>query len=291
MKFNIISKWIYINVIGRYLSNRGGSVETERFSGKKVIITGGGQGIGQAIAYRFAREGAHVMIIGRTKQPLGETVNEIKKRNGNALYYQADLAQSSQVQACVDEAIKQWGRIDVLINNAAADDNDPFLEITEENLDRVINTNLKAPFIMSQMVAREMIRTGGGVILHTSSIDAVCGERAFSSYTATKAGLLGLNRTMAIELARYNIRVNCVSPGYTHTEMAEQAAGPENTDYMLHSFERVPLRRMVRTDEVASAFAYLASDEASAITGVNLVIDCGTTANMFILETLEHGKK
>jgi NAD(P)-dependent dehydrogenase (short-subunit alcohol dehydrogenase family) len=262
-----------------------------RFSGKNVIVTGSGRGIGKAIAHRFAREGACVMLIARTKKLLEETVENIKKSNGDAWCFQADLAQSPQVQACVDAAMKRWDHIDVLINNAAIDDDAPFLEITEENWDRVTNTNLKAPFLLSQKVAREMTKSGGGVILNTSSINALAGECIYSSYTATKAGLVGLSRTMATELARYNIRVNCVSPGYTHTDMAEIAAGPENIEYMLHKFARVPMRRMVTTDEVAAAFAYLASDDASAITGINLVVDCGTTANWFILETLEYGKE
>jgi NAD(P)-dependent dehydrogenase (short-subunit alcohol dehydrogenase family) len=265
-------------------------MEARRFDNKNVIVTGGGRGIGQAIAFRFAAEGASVMIIGRTKESLEKTAERIKVQRGDAWYHIADLAHSAQIQTCVDAAKKRWKSIDVLINNAAIDDDAPFLEITEENWDRLVDTNLKAPFLMSQKVAKEMIKTGGGVILHTSSIDALAGEYIYSSYTATKAGLLGLSRSMATELAPYNIRVNCVSPGYTHTDMAEQAAGPENIKYMLHAFERVPMRRMVKTEEVAAAFAYLASDDASAVTGINLVVDCGTTANLFIVETLQKRK-
>jgi NAD(P)-dependent dehydrogenase (short-subunit alcohol dehydrogenase family) len=265
-------------------------VEKDRFAGRNVIVTGGGRGIGQAIARRFAAEGGRVMIIGRTEEPLQETVASIKAQGGDAWYYQADLRQSAQIRACVDEAMKRWKCIDVLINNAAVDENIPFLEITEEHWDNLIDTNLKAPFLMSQSVAREMIDTGGGVILHMSSINAIGAECNLASYTAAKTGLLGLSRSMATELASYNIRVNCVSPGYTHTEMAENAAGPDNIDYMLHSFERVPMGRMVKTEEVAGAFAYLASDDASAVTGINLVVDCGTTANLFIIETIGLGK-
>lgn len=118
-------------------------------------------------------------------------------------------------------------------------------------------------------------------VLRMSGADGTC-----ASYNASKAGLLGLNRTMAVELAPHRIRVNCVSPGFTHTDMTEKAVGTETLDYLLHSFERVPMRRLVEPEEVAAAFAFLASDDAAAITGINLIVDCGVTANLYILETL-----
>jgi NAD(P)-dependent dehydrogenase (short-subunit alcohol dehydrogenase family) len=258
----------------------------QRFSGKSVIVTGAGRGIGQAIALRFAAEGAEVMLLGRTPGPLEETAAEVVRRDGRAWVHPADVTQSTQVRGAVEAAMTRWGRIDVLVNNAGVDDETPFLEIDEENWDRVVGTNLKGPFLMSQAVAREMAKTGGGVILHNASIDASGGDGTYASYSASKAGLLGLNRTMALELAQYNIRVNCVSPGFTHTLMTEKAVGPKLIDYLLNSFDRVPMRRLVRTDEVAAAFAYLASDDASAITGIDLKVDCGLTANWYILETL-----
>ena len=153
----------------------------------------------------------------------------------------------------------------------------------------VLDTNLTGPFLMSQAVARTMVPTGGGVILHTASIDAAGADGPFAAYNASKAGLLGLNRTMAVELAEHNIRCNCVSPGFTHTAMTEQAVGPKLMEYLNGSFARVPMRRLVRPEEVAQAFLFLASDQASAITGVDLRVDCGLTANWYILETLPEG--
>jgi meso-butanediol dehydrogenase / (S,S)-butanediol dehydrogenase / diacetyl reductase len=261
-------------------------MNTHRFSGKNVIVTGAGRGIGQAIALRFAAEGAEVMLLGRTPGPLEETAAAIERQGGKAWAHPADVTQPDQVQSAVAAAMARWGRIEVLVNNAGVDDETPFLEIREAEWDRVVDTNLKGPFLMSQAVAREMAKTGGGVILHNASIDASGGDGPYASYNASKAGLLGLNRTMALELARYNIRVNCVSPGFTHTAMTEKAVGPKLMDYLLHSFDRVPLRRLVRTEEVAAAFAYLASDDASAITGTELKVDGGLTANWYILETL-----
>ncbi len=185
---------------------------------KTVLITGSSKGLGRSLALNFAANKYNIILHGRDQPAMAEVADEVLRRDVVCDAVLGDLGSEKTIENLCEVAAKR--KLDVLINNAAVDDNDPFLEITEENLDRVINTNLKAPFIMSQMAAREMIKTGGGVILHTSSINGVCGERAFSSYTATKAGLLGLNRSMAVELAEYNIRVNCVSPGYTHTDMA-----------------------------------------------------------------------
>ncbi|TMJ93779.1 MAG: SDR family oxidoreductase [Actinobacteria bacterium] len=253
-----------------------------RFEGKSVIVTGAGRGIGRAIAQRFSSEGADVMLIGRTLEALEETASLCERSTPHP----CDVSNADDVQAAVDAATARWGRIDVLVNNAGVDDETPFVDMEEQRWDEVVNVNLKGPFLMSQRVARVMIGTGGGVILHNASIDALGGDGPFASYNASKAGLLGLNRTMALELAEHGIRVNAVSPGFTHTDMTERAVGPKLMDYLLHSFERVPMRRLVTTDEVAAAFAFLASDDASAITGQNLVVDCGLTANWFILESL-----
>ncbi len=253
-----------------------------RFEGKNVIVTGAGRGIGRAIAERFAREGAEVMLVGRTREPLEETAEAI----GSGWVQTADIGSSEEVNRAVEAARERWGRIDVLVNNAGIDDETPFLEIRDENWDAVVRTNLTGFFLMSQRVAAVMVEARSGVILHNISIDALAGDGPFASYNASKAALLGLNRTMALELAEHGIRVNGVSPGFTRTEMTERAVGPKLMEYLTTSFERVPMRRLVETEEIAAAFAFLASDDASAITGQNLVVDCGLTANWYILETL-----
>ena len=250
--------------------------------GKGVIVTGAGRGIGRAIAERFASEGSDVMCIGRTREPLEETVELC----GGGVAHPADVTRADDVDAMVAAALERWERIDVLVNNAGIDDETPFLEIEEANWDAVVATNLKGPFLASQRVARAMAERGGGVILHNASIDASGGDGPFASYNAAKAGLLGLNRTMALELAEHGIRVNAVSPGFTHTDMTERAVGPKMMEYLNGNFARVPMRRLVRPAEVAAAFAFLASDDASGVTGINLTVDCGLTANWFILETL-----
>jgi NAD(P)-dependent dehydrogenase (short-subunit alcohol dehydrogenase family) len=258
-----------------------------RFEGKTVIVTGGSQGIGKAVAERFAREGADVLITGRRPEVLDSVAAGIAAGGGSAWAVTADVSAAADVEASVAAARERWDRIDVLVNNAGIGEEVPFLEIGVDSWDRVIGTNLRGAFLMAQAVAREQVRTGGGSIVHIASIDGSGGDGPYASYNASKAGLLGLSRTMAIELAEHGIRVNCVSPGFTHTEMTESAVPPELMEYLTTRFARVPMRRLVTTDEIAAAVAFLASDDASAITGVDLTVDCGLTANWYILETLE----
>ena len=257
-----------------------------RFAGRGVIVTGGGRGIGQATARAFAAEGADVLVLGRTVADLEDTVAQITADGGQAWLLPCDVTGEAQVEETVTRAASRWDRIDVLINNAGIDDDTPFLEIDRARWRAVVDTNLTGVFLMSQAVGREMAKTGGGVILHTASIDASGGDGPYAAYNASKAGLLGLSRTMALELAAHGIRSNCVSPGFTHTVMTEKAVGPKLMDYLNGSFARVPMKRLVTTDEIAQAFLFLASGQASAITGIDLRVDGGLTANWYILETL-----
>lgn len=258
-----------------------------RLEGRTTIVTGGNRGIGRAIVDRFAAEGADVMVVGRNGETVAATVSAVEAAGGAAFGHPADVTSSGDLRGIVAAATARWGRIDLLVNNAGVGLETPFLEIPEEDWDRVVATNLRAPFLLSQLVAREMVKAGRGAIVHIASIDASGGDGPYASYNASKAALLGLNRTMALELGPLGIRVNCVSPGFTHTDMTEEAVPPELLDYLLHRFERVPLRRLVKPEEVAAACAYLASDDASAVTGIDLTVDCGLTANWYILETLE----
>ena len=259
------------------------------FAGRAVIVTGGGRGIGQATARAFAAEGAELLVLGRTVAALEETVAQITADGGHAWLLPCDVTDEAQVDEAVARAAARWGRIDVLVNNAGVDDDTPFLEIDRGRWRDVIDTNLTGVFLMSQAVAREMAKAGGGVILHTASIDASGGDGPYAAYNASKAGLLGLNRTLALELAAHGIRSNCVSPGFTHTVMTEKAVGPKLLEYLNGSFARVPIKRLIRPEEVAQAFLFLASDQASAITGIDLRVDGGLTANWYILETLPGG--
>jgi NAD(P)-dependent dehydrogenase (short-subunit alcohol dehydrogenase family) len=253
-----------------------------RFEGKNVVVTGGTRGIGRAIVERFASEGADVMVIARSQGRLDETVAAVQ----STWPHRCDVSSAVAVDAAVEAALARWERVDVVINNAGIAEEVPFLEIEEESWDRVTGTNLKGAFLVAQRFARAMAERGGGSIVHIASIDASGGDGPFASYNASKAALLGLNRTMALELAPHGIRSNCVSPGFTNTEMTTDAVSADLGDYLLNRFERVPMRRLVEPAEIAAACAFLASDDASAITGIDLTVDCGLTANWFILETL-----
>ena len=175
------------------------------------------------------------------------------------------------------------------MNCAGIDHDSPFLSFPDDAWQRVIGVNLTGSFLMAQRVARVMTETGGGSIVHISSIDAYGADGNQVAYNASKAGLLGLNRTMATELASHGIRSNVVSPGYTATPLTRQYVGDAMYEYMTKDFDRIPQRRMATPEEIAAAILFLASDDASAITGSELTVDGGTTANLYIVETLPAG--
>jgi NAD(P)-dependent dehydrogenase (short-subunit alcohol dehydrogenase family) len=265
----------------------GPSATGRRFEGARAIVTGGGRGIGRGTSLRLASEGADVLMLGRVPEPMRSVADEVAASGGSAWFVRADVSVAADVDAAVRAALDRWGRIDVLVNNAAIDDRAAFLDIEEINWDRVLAVDLKGPFLLGQRVARSMVQTGsGGAIVNVASVDAFGYDGPYVSYAAAKAGLLALTRCMAVELAPHGIRANSVSPAWTATEMMEAVMGPALTDRLATRFERLPLGRSVRPDEVASAVAYLASAEAAGVTGANLVVDGGLTANLYVLETL-----
>jgi NAD(P)-dependent dehydrogenase (short-subunit alcohol dehydrogenase family) len=227
------------------------------------------------------------MLISRTAAEIEAVASAIAGAGGSAWAHVADVSDPAQVAAAVDAAGERWdGRIDVLVNNAGIDHDQPFLDFHHDRWQAVIGVNLTGPFLMSQGVARLMAARGGGAIVHIASIDALGADGTQIAYNASKAGLLGLNRTMAMELAAHGIRSNVVNPGYTATPLTRQYVGERMYDYMTTRFTRVPQGRMATPQEIASAVAFLASDEAAAITGTDLTVDGGTTANLFVVETL-----
>ena len=262
------------------------SDHTRRFEGRTAIVTGAGRGIGQAIAARLAAEGADVLAVGRTAELLEETVTAISQSGGRAWARPADISSTADVDALVSAAMARWPQIDVLVNNAAVFDEPPFFENDAETFRTTLDINILGTFLMSQRVAREMKAAGRGAIVHISSIDALGADGPYSAYTATKAAVVSLARTMAMELSPLGIRTNCVAPGFVNTDMVHKITPPNIMEYMLRSFDRVPMKRLVEPEEIAAAVAFLASDDASAITGANLVVDGGLTANLYALETL-----
>jgi 3-oxoacyl-[acyl-carrier protein] reductase len=248
-----------------------------RFEGKRVLITGASLGIGKATAERFASEGAKLLMTARRADLLEDAASEIREVYGAEIHtYPMDVSCAADVQGMVQFALEKWGGIDVLINNAGICREGNFLEATEQHWDETMAINLKGHFLVAQAIAREMVKAGSGTIVNMSSTNGLAGEAGYSAYNASKAGNLLLTKTMALELAPYGIRVNCVAPGYIVTPMSQ--ALDSNQRVFWYARDKIPLGRPATPDEVASVFAFLASDDASFITGEAVVIDGGQLA-------------
>lgn len=259
-----------------------------RFEGKRVMVTGGGSGIGRATASLFAREGARVFLVDYSQDSLDKVQAEIAgfAERPVTIHGNVSLAETSDraLQTAVDEA----GGLDVMVSNAAAWTAEPFIEMKDESWDRIVAVNLRGSFLFGSRAARVMARGGGGVILFTASISSLGGSPQFSHYNATKAGIANLVQTMAVELAQYKIRVNCVSPGPADTPQSVAVVGSEEAMQKLREhFGPAPMKRMAEPEEIADAFAFLASDAASYITGHNLVVDGGLTALEYAVPEVE----
>ncbi len=238
---------------------------------KRVLITGGASGIGAATAARFLEEGSRVCVLDRDEKGCEHIRHELPGL-GEAII--ADVTDLMQVEAAFGEAIRLMDGVDVLINNAGISIRHKFLEITPEEWEKVIAVNLTGVFYVAQTAARHMWARGGGVILQTASINGIVGQPFYADYNATKAGVIELTRSMALELAP-KVRVCAVAPGYVLTPMQRA----EYSDAMLEEVNgKIPLRRHAKPEEIAGLFAYLASDDAAYVTGQVFTIDGGETA-------------
>jgi len=249
-----------------------------RLNGKHAIVTGAGSGIGRAVARGFAREGAGVVTADVDAGRAGETARAIEEAGGAALAIQVDVSSKAAVEALVRTAVERFGRIDVLFNNAGVSSRQPFLEMPEEEWDRVLGVNLKGQFLVGQAVARHMADRGGGSIINTSSQLAEGAANARSAhYLASKGGSRMLTRGMAVDLAPYNIRVNALAPGVTVTNLTRQRL-EDDAEWRRIALERVPMGRFGEPDDLVGACIFMASDESRYMTGATLVIDGGYTA-------------
>ena len=238
---------------------------------KRVLITGGASGIGAATAARFLEEGAKVCVLDKDAAGRDRIRRELPKLAG---VVEADVTDLQQVRAAFAEAIRLMGAVDVLINNAGISIRHAFLDITPQEWDKILAVNLTGIFYVAQTAARHMIEKGGGVILNTASTNGIFGYPHYADYNASKAGVIELTRSMALELAPL-IRVNALAPGYVLTPMQRA----EYTDEMLEEVNRkIPLRRHAKPEEVAALFAFLASDDAAFISGHVYTIDGAETA-------------
>jgi meso-butanediol dehydrogenase/(S,S)-butanediol dehydrogenase/diacetyl reductase len=238
---------------------------------KRVLITGGASGIGAATASRFLEEGARVVVLDRDEKGRAAIQKQLPKLAGTVA---ADVSNLAQVQSAFAEAVRLMGAVDVLINNAGISIRHNFLDITPEEWDRILAVNLTGVFYMAQTAARHIWERGSGVILQTASTNGIVGQPFYADYNATKAGVIELTKTMALELAP-KIRVCAIAPGYVLTPMQRA----EYTDEMLAEVNRkIPLRRHAQPEEIAALFAYLASDDAAYITGQVFTCDGAETA-------------
>ncbi len=241
-----------------------------RLENKVAVITGAGSGIGKETALLFAKEGAKVVVADVNEKAGEETVAEINK-NGEGFFVKLDVSNREQSKQMVKSTLEKYGRIDVLINNAGIIQDAFLSKMTEEQWDKVINVNLKGVFNCSQAVVEVMMNQGTGVIINTSSIVGLNGNVGQVNYAATKAGLIGMTKTLAKELGKKGIRVNAVAPGFIATPMTSNV--PEKILEMMK--EKTPLRRLGEPKDVAYAYLYLASDEANFVNGAVLSVDGG----------------
>jgi 3-oxoacyl-[acyl-carrier protein] reductase len=248
--------------------------------GKVVVITGAGAGIGRATALRFAEDGARIAAWDVSDQAASQLESAIKWAGGEGHFQAVDVTSAGAVESAVAAVVERWGRIDILINNAGIvrdaqlvkwNGNGPLSTMTDEMWDSVIGVNLKGVFLCTRAVVPHMIKAGGGVILCAASVVGLLGNFGQTNYVASKAGVIGMTRTWARELGKYKIRVNAVAPGFIATAMVKAMPEKVRESMVAHT----PIGRMGTPEDVANAYAWLASDQASFIHGTVLSVDGG----------------
>lgn len=244
--------------------------------GKGVLVSGGSRGIGKATAQRFLEEGSRVFFCGLDAEEVEATCQEFEAL-GEVFGLTCDVSKEEDVERLVAAVEAALGGIDVLINNAGIAWQEDFLAITPAHWDRIMAVNLRGQFLVAQAVARRMVAAGvGGVILNMSSTNGLVGEEQYAHYNASKGGILLLTKTMALELGRYGIRVNALCPGFILTPLNREIYSPEVVE--AYVVEKIPLKQAGSPEDVAAAYAFLASDDAAFIHGTGLVIDGGQLA-------------
>jgi len=242
-----------------------------QLGGKVAIVTGGSRGIGRAIAAALAREGATVIVCSRGLEANRETAKLIEAEGGAAHPYQVDVTDIDSVSALVKDVVEKFGRVDILVNNAGVAADNLLLRLREADWDRVIDTNLKGTFNFTKAVARPMIKQHGGKIINMTSVVGIVGNAGQANYCASKAGIIGLTKSVARELASRNITVNCVAPGLIKTAMTDSL--PEEAKEQAAGL--IPLGRMGEPEDVAEIVRFLASPAADYVTGEVIRADGG----------------
>jgi NAD(P)-dependent dehydrogenase (short-subunit alcohol dehydrogenase family) len=250
------------------------------FTDQIAIITGASRGVGRAIAEGFSSLGATTILVGRDAEKLKETEEAILVQGGKCNKMQTDINVSSQVNDMIENIKRDYGRVDILINNAGVGHRIPSIDVTVEQWETVLDTNLNTPFFLSTKIAKEfMIPQKAGKIVNTASMGGFCGIPMSAAYSASKGGLLQITRSLAAEWAQHNIQVNCICPHYTKTELIKEAM--LNEQWMSMVTTRAPIGRLAEPEEIVGAALFLASHMASYITGTYIQIDGGCYGSGF----------
>src|SRR5438874_1052850 len=257
--------------------NERNSMNNKPFSGKVALVTGGTSGIGKATAIEFARAGAKVVLTGRREKEGAQVVAEIKKFGGQAAFVRADVAKNADVKAMVDFTVDKFGRLDIAFNNAGVEWKGPLDQATEAEYRRIFDINVWGVLNSMRHEIPVMLKNGGGAIVNNSSVAGHVGLGEVSVYIASKHAVEGLTKSVALEFAKQNIRINAVAPGVIATDMLDRFAGKESE--MRDSLTSIiPVGRIGAGEEIAAAVLYLCSDDAKFTTGTSLVVDGGYVA-------------
>lgn len=259
-----------------------------RLNDKVALVTGGGSGIGRASAVALAEEGASVSILDIDGAEASAVARDIEATGGKSMSFAGDIADTESVESFIAETVKEWGRIDILFNNAGMELIAPLLETTEEEWDRVMSTNLKGTYLVTKAALQHMVSTGSGVIINNASDAGLRGIKVSAAYSSSKAAIIHLTRSIALDYGGKGIRCNCICPGCIRTPLCERfnsevgarkgKTGPE----VLREFvvANIPMQRVGEPEEVASVVVFLCCDEARYINGAIIAVDGGLTAGM-----------
>ncbi len=249
-----------------------GYIDTFRLSGKVAIVTGGSRGLGRAIAIGYGEAGAKVVVVSRSKD-IEETAHEITKRGGDAMALPLDITEERNIKTMINMSIDEFGRLDIVVNNAAIAHMNKAIDMSVEEWDTVLDTNLRATFLICKAAGEKMIKQKKGKIINIGSVLGMRAANMAVHYCSSKGAIVQLTKALALEWARYNINVNCLAPGYLATEMVQAQQDDEKHSKFLHS--KIPFRRFAKPEEIVGTAIFLASEASDYMTGSVVVIDGG----------------